>query len=121
MFKGKPDSEEIIELARNVGAMNQQLIGMQSTMEKLDKKIDNLAEQGKEVLAVKLKQEQLEKTIIDLKSKNVDLELRISTLEGAEGNKAKTVLSKVGNYVLAALVGGILFNLKAIINSISGQ
>ena len=121
MLKSKSENEEIIELARNVGAMNQQLIGIQSTMEKLDKKIDELAEQGKEVLAVKLKQEQLEKTIIDLKSKNVDLELRISTLEGAEGNKAKTLLSKVGNYVLAAVAGAVLYNIKSIINAIGGQ
>lgn len=121
MLKNKTENNELVELARNVGAMNQQLIGIQNSMEKLDKKMNELTEQGKDILAIKLKQDQLEKTLIDLKSKNIDIELRISTLEGAEGKRAKGLMSRIGNYLLVAVLGAVVANIHSIIAVIGGK
>lgn len=121
MLRNKTEDNELVELARNVGAMNQQLIGIQNSMEKLDKKLNELTEQGKDILAVKLKQEQLEQVLIDLKNKNIDIELRISTLEGAEGKRAKGIMSKAGNYLLVAVLGAIVANIHSIIAVLGGK
>lgn len=121
MLRNKTEDNELVELARNVGAMNQQLIGIQSSMEKLDKKLDELTEQGKDILVVKLKQEQLEQQLTNLKNDNTAIELRISTLEGAEGKRAKRVILKAGNYILVAILGAIMANIHNIIISLGGK
>jgi hypothetical protein len=121
MLKGKTENNELVELARNVGAMNQQLIGIQTSMEKLDKKMNELTEQGKDILAIKLKQEQLEKSVIDLKNRNIDIELRISTLEGAEGKRAKGIMNRIGNYLLVAVLGAVVANIHSIIAVLGGK
>lgn len=121
MLRNKAENNELVELARNVGAMNQQLIGIQNSMEKLDKKMNELTEQGKDILAIKLKQDQLEKTLIDLKNRNIDIELRISTLEGAEGKRAKGIMNRIGNYLLVAVLGAIVANIHSIIAVLGGK
>ena len=120
-MRKQTEREEIIELAKNVGVLNQQLGTVQQTIDKLDKKIDELTKQGEDLLEVKLKQQQLDNTLIEIKNKNVDLELRVNVLEDAEGKRAKAVISKVGYLVLSAFVGAVLFNIKDIISSLGGK
>lgn len=117
----RADSEELIELVKNIGAVNQQLGNVQLTIDKLDKKIDELTKQGEDILEVRLKQQQLEQTLLELKNKNIDIELRMNSIENATGKRAKDIINKVMYIMLAAFVGAVLMNISGIISSLGGH
>lgn len=56
---------------------------------------------------------------IETKLERVDA--RIDKLEQADGDKAKSVLRTIGNYLLVAVAGAIVANIPNIINAFGGQ
>ena len=113
--------EQLIELIKGVSDLNSKVDGVQ-------KSVDDMRDMAKTLSAHSTRLGQIEESLkrgnqkfdkIDAKFDKVDA--RIDTLEKAEGEKAKTRLQTVGQYVLIAVVGAIIANIPTIINSLGGH
>ena len=105
--------EQLITLIKGVSDLT-------AKIEEVQKSVDDMREMSKTVSVHATRLGQIEESLQRGNKKFDKIEDRLTILEKAEGEKAKTRLQTVGQYMLTALVGAIIANIPTIINALGG-
>ena len=105
--------EQLITLIKGVSDLT-------AKIEEVQKSVDDMREMSKTVSVHATRLGQIEESLQRGNKKFDKIEDRLTILEKAEGEKAKTRIQTVGQYMLTALVGAIIANIPTIINTLGG-
>lgn len=103
--------EQLITLIKGVSDLT-------SKVDSVQKSIDDMKEVSKQVSRHTTRIEQIEESLKRGQMRFDKIDDRLIALEKAEGEKAKTRIQTVGQYVLIAFVGAIVSNIPVIISAL---
>ena len=113
--------DQLIKLVEGVAALNTKVDSVQKSVDEMKEMSKTVAAHGTAIGKIEesLKRGQAKFDRLDLALEKIDA--RLDALEKADGEKAKTRLQTVGQYILIAVVGAIVSNIPTIINTLGGK
>ena len=113
--------DQLIKLVEGVAALNTKVDSVQKSVDEMKEMSKTVAAHGTAIGKIEesLKRGQSKFDRIDTSLEKIDS--RLDALEKADGEKAKTRLQTVGQYILIAVVGAIVSNIPTIINTLGGK
>lgn len=95
------DNDTLIQLFQLTSKLSAQMEAMDKRMSKIEAVVSNDVRQDERIASI-------EQSLRRGNEKFASIEDRLSILENTEGNKAKTIIKTVGNYLLTACSGFVL-------------